>query len=158
MSLSLFNDEVQAMVGRSAYQLCEKYAKSESDGSIPTEITNLIGNKYAFKVAINDYNVKKLLPVFIVLRFSNDQEIINSVLACATPIKLQVTQSRQSLRWIWSRELTKIQHLMRSRRQISVLLKVNQEVSLQPERRRPLRLRLKKMLERTGNAGSGVGI
>nr|GEY00296.1 replication protein A 70 kDa DNA-binding subunit B [Tanacetum cinerariifolium] len=69
MSLSLFNDE------------------SESDGSIPTEITNLIGNKYAFKVAIDDYNVKKLLPVFTVLRFSNDQEIINSVLACATPIK-----------------------------------------------------------------------
>ncbi|GKD22368.1 replication protein A 70 kDa DNA-binding subunit B [Tanacetum coccineum] len=87
MSLSLFNDGVQAMVGRSAYQLCEKYAKSESDGSIPTEIANLIGNKYAFKVAIDDYNVKKLLPVFIVLRFSNDQEIINSVLACATPIK-----------------------------------------------------------------------
>nr|GEV51013.1 hypothetical protein [Tanacetum cinerariifolium] len=52
-------------VGRSAYQLCEKYAK----------------------VAIDDYNVKKLLHVFTVLRFSNDQEIINSVLACATPIK-----------------------------------------------------------------------
>ncbi|GJZ14822.1 replication protein A 70 kDa DNA-binding subunit B [Tanacetum coccineum] len=74
MSLSLFNDEVRAMVGRSAYQLCEKYAKSESDGSIPMEITNLIGNKYAFKVAIDDYNVKKLLLVFTVLRFSNDQE------------------------------------------------------------------------------------
>nr|GEX31794.1 hypothetical protein [Tanacetum cinerariifolium] len=64
MSLSLFNDEVRAMVGRSTYQLCEKYAKSESDGSILTEITNLIGNKYAFKVAIDDYNVKNLLPVF----------------------------------------------------------------------------------------------
>lgn len=25
ISLSLFNDEVQAMVGRSAYQLCDKY-------------------------------------------------------------------------------------------------------------------------------------
>ncbi|GJU62459.1 T-complex protein 1 subunit theta [Tanacetum coccineum] len=87
MSLSLFNDEVQVLVGRSAYQLCEKYAKSESDGSIPTKITNLIGNKYAFKVAIDDYKVKKLLPVFTFLRFSNDQEIINSVLACATPIK-----------------------------------------------------------------------
>nr|GFC83188.1 replication protein A 70 kDa DNA-binding subunit B [Tanacetum cinerariifolium] len=87
MSLSLFNNEVQAMVGRFAYQPCKKYAKSESDGSIPTEITNLIGNKYAFKVAIDDYNVKKLLPVFTVLRFSNNREIINSVLACATPIK-----------------------------------------------------------------------
>nr|GFA35916.1 hypothetical protein [Tanacetum cinerariifolium] len=38
MSLLLFNDEI------------------ESDGFIPTEITNLIGNKYAFKVAIDDYN------------------------------------------------------------------------------------------------------
>nr|GEX85199.1 replication protein A 70 kDa DNA-binding subunit B [Tanacetum cinerariifolium] len=87
MSLSLFNDEVQAMVGRYAYQLCEKYANSESDGSIPMDITNLVSNKYAFKVAIDDYNVKKLLPVFTVLHFSNDQEIINFVLACATPIK-----------------------------------------------------------------------
>nr|GEW39313.1 hypothetical protein [Tanacetum cinerariifolium] len=86
MSLSLFNDVVQAMVGRSSYQLCEKYAKSESDGFIPTDITNLIGNKHAFKVVIDDYNVKNLLPVFTVLRFSNDQEIINSVLACATPM------------------------------------------------------------------------
>nr|GEV99450.1 nucleic acid-binding, OB-fold protein [Tanacetum cinerariifolium] len=58
MSLSLFNDEVQAMVGRSAYQ-----------------------------VAIDDYNVKKLSHVFLILCFSNDQEIIKSVLACATPIK-----------------------------------------------------------------------
>nr|GEX86745.1 replication protein A 70 kDa DNA-binding subunit B [Tanacetum cinerariifolium] len=70
MSLSLFNDEVSAMASHSAYQLCEKYAK------------------YAFKVAIDDHNVKKLLPVFTVLRFSNDQEIINFVLACATPIKI----------------------------------------------------------------------
>nr|GEX19365.1 hypothetical protein [Tanacetum cinerariifolium] len=59
MSFSLFNDEVWAMVGRSAYQLCEKYAKSELDGSIPTEITNLIGNKYAFKVAIDDFNMQQ---------------------------------------------------------------------------------------------------
>nr|GEU92147.1 replication protein A 70 kDa DNA-binding subunit B [Tanacetum cinerariifolium] len=73
MSLLLFNDEVQTM--------------SESDGSIPTEITNLIGNKYAFKVSIDVYNVKNLLPVFTVLRLSNDQEIINSVPTCATPIK-----------------------------------------------------------------------
>nr|GEX35173.1 replication protein A 70 kDa DNA-binding subunit B [Tanacetum cinerariifolium] len=87
MSLSLFNYEVQAMVGRSAYQLCEKYAKRESHGFILKEITNLIGNEYAFKVSIDDYNVKKLLPVFTVLRFSNDQEIINYVLVCATLIK-----------------------------------------------------------------------
>nr|GEV00798.1 RNA-directed DNA polymerase, eukaryota [Tanacetum cinerariifolium] len=134
--------------------------KSESDGSIPTEITNLIGNKYAFKVAIDDYNVKKLLPVFIVLHFSNDQEIINSVLACATPIKDNEAHSTGNhfVGKIWSRKLTKIQHLMRSRRQISVLLKVNREVGLQLERRKLLRLRLKKMLERTGNAGSGTGI
>nr|GEY77141.1 hypothetical protein [Tanacetum cinerariifolium] len=96
ISLSLFNDEVQAMVGRSAYQLCEKYTKSESDGFIPTEITNLISNKYAFKVAIDDYNVKKLLLIFTVLRFSNDQEIINSVLACATPIKTFRSQDNEA--------------------------------------------------------------
>nr|GEY54533.1 replication protein A 70 kDa DNA-binding subunit B [Tanacetum cinerariifolium] len=44
MSLSLFNDEVQAMVGRSAYQLCEKYAKdleSQTDkNTTPNEKQN----------------------------------------------------------------------------------------------------------------------
>nr|GEW08160.1 hypothetical protein [Tanacetum cinerariifolium] len=78
MSLSLFNDE------------------SESDGSIPTEITNLTGNECVFKVAINDYNVKKLLPLFTVLRFSDDQEIINSVLACATSIKAFRSQDNEA--------------------------------------------------------------
>ncbi|GKB90417.1 retrotransposon protein, putative, ty1-copia subclass, partial [Tanacetum coccineum] len=69
MSLSLFND------------------KSEFDGLFPSEITSLIGTKYAFKVAIDDYNAKKLLPVFNVLRLSNDPDIINSIIPCATLVK-----------------------------------------------------------------------
>nr|GEX41294.1 zinc finger, CCHC-type [Tanacetum cinerariifolium] len=41
-SLSLFNDEVQAMVGRSAYQLCENYAKDNkaTSNTVPA-ITSL---------------------------------------------------------------------------------------------------------------------
>ncbi|GJT67701.1 replication protein A 70 kDa DNA-binding subunit B [Tanacetum coccineum] len=61
MSLTLWNDEVQAVVDSSAYQLCEKYAK------------------YAFKVSIDEYNVMKLLPVFTVLRLSDDPEILASI-------------------------------------------------------------------------------
>nr|GEU36289.1 replication protein A 70 kDa DNA-binding subunit B [Tanacetum cinerariifolium] len=130
ISLSCFNDE------------------SESDGSILTEITNLIGNEYAFKVSVDDYNVKKLLLVFIVLRFSNDQEIINYVLACATLIKdNEATSNTVSAITLLSRKQIKTQHLMRSRRQISVMLKVNREVSVQLAKRKMLRLRLKKMLE-----------
>ncbi|GJT31625.1 replication protein A 70 kDa DNA-binding subunit B [Tanacetum coccineum] len=87
MSLSLINDEVLAIVGRSAYQLCDKYAKSEFDGLFPSEITSLIGTKYTFKVVIDDYNAKKPLPVFNVLRLSNDPDIINSIISCATPVK-----------------------------------------------------------------------
>nr|GEZ96498.1 nucleic acid-binding, OB-fold protein [Tanacetum cinerariifolium] len=42
MSLSLFNDEVQAMIGRSAYQLCEKYAKdNEATSNTVQAITSL---------------------------------------------------------------------------------------------------------------------
>nr|GEW80098.1 hypothetical protein [Tanacetum cinerariifolium] len=42
MSLSLFNDEVRTMVGRSAYQLCEKYAKdNEATSNIVMAITLL---------------------------------------------------------------------------------------------------------------------
>ncbi|GKD11375.1 replication protein A 70 kDa DNA-binding subunit B, partial [Tanacetum coccineum] len=46
MSLSLFNDEVQAMVGRSAYQLCEKYAKMcIQNGYWGTKLYLFNGNK-----------------------------------------------------------------------------------------------------------------
>ncbi|GKA86821.1 hypothetical protein Tco_0808532 [Tanacetum coccineum] len=51
------NDEVQAVVDRSAYQLCDKYAK-------------------------------KLLPVFTVLRPSDDPEILDSIRLGVTPIKM----------------------------------------------------------------------
>ncbi|PWA95176.1 nucleic acid-binding, OB-fold protein [Artemisia annua] len=88
ISLSLFNDEVQAMVGRSAYQLCDKYGcKNAEDQIFPKEITNLVGKKYAFKVAIDQVNAKKLLPVFTVLRLTADAEIINSIVVTATPVK-----------------------------------------------------------------------
>ncbi|GJX35545.1 replication protein A 70 kDa DNA-binding subunit B [Tanacetum coccineum] len=69
MSLTLWNDEVQAVVDISAYQLCEKYAK------------------YAFKVSIDEYNVKKLLLVFTVLRLSDDPEILASIRLSVTPTK-----------------------------------------------------------------------
>ncbi|PWA66139.1 replication protein A 70 kDa DNA-binding subunit B [Artemisia annua] len=88
ISLSLFNDEVQAMVGRSAYQLCDKYGcKNAEDQVFPKEITNLVGKKYAFKVSIDEVNAKKMLPVFTILRLTDDAEILNSVVAIATPVK-----------------------------------------------------------------------
>ncbi|PWA50701.1 replication protein A 70 kDa DNA-binding subunit B [Artemisia annua] len=88
ISLSLFNDEVQAMVCRSAYQLCDKYGcKNLEDQDFPKEITNLVGKKYAFKVSIDEVNSKKMLPVFTVLRLTDDAEILNSVVAIATPLK-----------------------------------------------------------------------
>ncbi|GJZ19655.1 replication protein A 70 kDa DNA-binding subunit B [Tanacetum coccineum] len=88
MSLTLWNDEVQAVVDRSAYQLCKKYAKVKQNEELPTEITSLIGKKYAFKVSIDEYNVKKLLPVFTVLRLSDDPEILASIRLSVTPSKM----------------------------------------------------------------------
>ncbi|GJV17764.1 replication protein A 70 kDa DNA-binding subunit B [Tanacetum coccineum] len=87
ISLTLFNDEVQSLVGRSAYQLCDKYGKAAADESFPTEILALIGKRFAFKVAIDEFNAKKLLPVFNVLRFSGDPDIIDSLIVSATPNK-----------------------------------------------------------------------
>ncbi|GJZ28321.1 hypothetical protein Tco_0572968 [Tanacetum coccineum] len=82
------NDEVQAIVDRSAYQLCDKYANVDNNDQLPTEITTLIGKKYAFKVFIDDYNLKKLLPVFTMLRLSDDPEILDSIRLAITPIKV----------------------------------------------------------------------
>ncbi|GJZ79694.1 replication protein A 70 kDa DNA-binding subunit B [Tanacetum coccineum] len=87
MSLTLWNDEVQAVVDMSAYQLCDKYGKGEQNDQFPTEITALIGKKYAFKVSIDEYNVKKLLPMFTVLSLFNDPEILDSIRVSATPSK-----------------------------------------------------------------------
>ena len=56
----------------------------------PTEITNLVGKKYAFKVSIDEVNAKKLLPVFTVLRLTDDADILNSVVAIATPSKVLI--------------------------------------------------------------------
>nr|GEZ00143.1 hypothetical protein [Tanacetum cinerariifolium] len=47
MSLSLFNDEVQAMVGRSAYQLCEKYAKGRVS-QMQQQDTNVVTTPFPF--------------------------------------------------------------------------------------------------------------
>nr|GEU68754.1 hypothetical protein [Tanacetum cinerariifolium] len=81
MSLTLWNNEVHDVVDR-YYQLCDKYANGEYNDRLPTEISALIGKKYAFKVSIDEYNLKKLLPVFTVLRLSND------------PVRLFVTPSK----------------------------------------------------------------
>ncbi|GJZ38171.1 replication protein A 70 kDa DNA-binding subunit B [Tanacetum coccineum] len=79
MSLTLWNDEVQAVVDRYAYQLCDKYAN------------------YAFKVSIDEYNLKKLLPVFTVLRLSDDPEILDSIRLAVTPSKMDTEATSSAL-------------------------------------------------------------
>ncbi|PWA71913.1 replication protein A 70 kDa DNA-binding subunit B [Artemisia annua] len=86
VSVSLFNDEVQAILNNvTAYQLVEKYGKG--DGLFPTEIMEMVDKKFVFKVSIDGKNKEKVMPVFNVLRLSNDPDIIESVCAAATPSK-----------------------------------------------------------------------
>ncbi|GJZ89051.1 replication protein A 70 kDa DNA-binding subunit B [Tanacetum coccineum] len=109
MSLTLWNDEVQAVVDRSAYQLCDKYGKIcmkvEQNDQLSSEITALIGKKYAFKVSIDEYKVKKLLPVFIVLRLSDDPEILDSICMNVTPSKMDTEATSSALPNITSLDL-----------------------------------------------------
>nr|GEZ68198.1 hypothetical protein [Tanacetum cinerariifolium] len=69
---------LQVVIDGSTYQLCDKYGKSEQQDVFPTEITALVGKKYY---------VKKMLPVFTVLRLSVEPEIIESICPSATPTK-----------------------------------------------------------------------
>ncbi|GKA53148.1 nucleic acid-binding, OB-fold protein [Tanacetum coccineum] len=62
-------------------------AFAAADESFPTKILALIGKRFAFKVAIDEFNTKKLLPVFNVLRFLGDPDIIDSLIVSATPNK-----------------------------------------------------------------------
>ncbi|GJQ90466.1 replication protein A 70 kDa DNA-binding subunit B, partial [Tanacetum coccineum] len=73
VSLTIWNDEVQAVM--------------EHKDMFPIEITALVGKKYAFKVSIDEYNKKKMLPVFTVLRLSGDPDIIESIRPTAAPTK-----------------------------------------------------------------------
>nr|GEY51355.1 hypothetical protein [Tanacetum cinerariifolium] len=77
MSLTLWNDEVEDVVDTSAYQICDKYVSHR----------DYCSGGYAFKVSINEYNVKKMLSVFTVLRLFGDPDIIESICPPATPTK-----------------------------------------------------------------------
>ncbi|GKC60761.1 replication protein A 70 kDa DNA-binding subunit B, partial [Tanacetum coccineum] len=94
MSLTLWNDEVQAIVDKLAYHLCHKYSKVEQNDHLPAEIKALTGKKYAFKVSIDAYNVKKLLPVFTVLHMSDDLEILDSIRVVVTLNKQIDTEAK----------------------------------------------------------------
>ncbi|PWA49338.1 nucleic acid-binding, OB-fold protein [Artemisia annua] len=73
---------------RSAYQLCEKYGLKSADQQVfPKEITELVGKRFAFKVSIDEYNQKKMLPVFTVLRLSADVDILSALTSSVTPMK-----------------------------------------------------------------------
>nr|GEW57500.1 hypothetical protein [Tanacetum cinerariifolium] len=61
------------------------------------EITSLMGKKYAFKVSIDEYNVKKLLPVFTVLRLPDDPEILASIRLSVTPSKMDTEATYSAL-------------------------------------------------------------
>ncbi|GKC16277.1 hypothetical protein Tco_1013059, partial [Tanacetum coccineum] len=58
ISLTLFNDEVQSL--------------ADADECFPIEILVLICKRFSFKVVIDEFNAKKLLPVFNVLQPENE--------------------------------------------------------------------------------------
>ncbi|PWA59029.1 replication protein A 70 kDa DNA-binding subunit B [Artemisia annua] len=101
-SLSLFNDEVQAIADRSAYQLCDKYGKTDSE-FVPPEITKIVGTKFAFKVFMDKFNATKLLPVFNVLRMSADPAIIESLHAAENTSQ---AGGQRSYKWLCTSCLT----------------------------------------------------
>ncbi|GJZ25698.1 replication protein A 70 kDa DNA-binding subunit B, partial [Tanacetum coccineum] len=125
MSLTLWNDEVQAVVDRSAYQLCEKYSKGEQNDQLPTEITSLIGKKYAFKVSIDEYNVKKLLPM--------DTEATSSALPNITPLDLesQTDENTTPVSTHKNNIVDDVEQKMLRMGRINVLLKMTSAMSLQ---------------------------
>ena len=41
-------------------------------------------------MSIDEVNAKKMLPVFTVLRLTDDADILNSVAAIATPLKVMI--------------------------------------------------------------------
>ena len=61
---------------------------------MPTEITSIVGTKYAFKVFMDKFNATKLLPVFNVLRMSADPDTIKSLQEATTPAKVLTIQHK----------------------------------------------------------------
>ena len=50
----------------------------------------MVDKKFVFKVSVDGKNKEKLMPVFNVLRLSDDPDIIQSVSATATPEKVTI--------------------------------------------------------------------
>ncbi|PWA71449.1 nucleic acid-binding, OB-fold protein [Artemisia annua] len=82
------NEIVKGIKSISPYQLCEKYGLENADQQVLlAKITGLVGKRLAFKVSIDEYNQKKMLHVFPVLRLSDDVYILSALTASATPVK-----------------------------------------------------------------------
>ena len=54
---------------------------------------DIVDKKFVFKVSIDEYNLKKIMHVFNVMRMSNDPDIIESVCATATPVKVYLKRT-----------------------------------------------------------------
>nr|GEX33403.1 replication protein A 70 kDa DNA-binding subunit B [Tanacetum cinerariifolium] len=110
------------------------HLQSDHKVVFPTEITTLVGKKIAFKVSIDEYNVKKLLQVFTILHLSGDPEIIESILPSFTPTKdLKSKRTRKQLQLIHLKAFLQMRVI--ARLQINVLLKRTLAMSLQMERK-----------------------
>ena len=55
----------------------------------PTDFNRILGNKYAFKINMDDWQSKKLLKSWTVQKMTNDPEIIAALCPMITPSKVQ---------------------------------------------------------------------
>ncbi|PWA53007.1 hypothetical protein CTI12_AA449440 [Artemisia annua] len=87
-SLVLFEKDCKNLLdGTSAYQLLATQERNGKQDEFPANFNRVLGNKYAFKINIDEWQSKKLLPSSTVQKMSGDPEIINALIPMITPSK-----------------------------------------------------------------------
>ncbi|GJT50018.1 putative ribonuclease H-like domain-containing protein [Tanacetum coccineum] len=87
-SLVLFKKEVKSLLnGVSAYQLLETRERNGKLDEFPYDFNQIIDRKYAFKINMDDWQSKKELPLWTVMKMSDDHEIINALIPLITSSK-----------------------------------------------------------------------
>ncbi|PWA37706.1 nucleic acid-binding, OB-fold protein [Artemisia annua] len=102
-SLVLFEKDVKSISdGTSAYQLLATQERNSKLDEFPANFDCILGNKYAFKINMDEWQSKKLLPSWTVKKMSGDPKIINVLIPMITQSKVHQTSIAQNTIGSWT--------------------------------------------------------
>ncbi|KAK9072967.1 hypothetical protein SSX86_007289 [Deinandra increscens subsp. villosa] len=85
VDLTLFDSEAKKILHKTAQEVLDKFeaekkAKSDGDGlNIPSELQALLERRYAFKIDVSDFNIKKRYKYYTIVKVTDNGNIIKAL-------------------------------------------------------------------------------